>query len=265
MQQVSPYGSSSINKSNSCLSNLYIWKIDMLFATLDPTTRIAQMPGMKNPDVLLTDTVGFIQNLPTNLIAAFRATLEELSEADVLMHVADISNDDWRKQQASVLSELANLGLSNKPIITIWNKIDAVPKKKEYLKMAAAQMGNTIAMSAITGEGVPEFEEVLESVLSSTMVPVGCHVTHRYGSSLMDVLHRTSVLSEVTYYDESIYIEGHVPLYLHKKLEKNKIQDDTVSHSNDNDIIENTTSVENQVTDIDWHALAKVMGSSINE
>jgi GTP-binding protein HflX len=81
----------------------------MLFATLDPTTRLVRVAGLKNPDILLTDTVGFIQKLPTNLVAAFRATLEEITEADVLLHVTDVSNDAWRKQEAAVLRELASM------------------------------------------------------------------------------------------------------------------------------------------------------------
>ena len=80
---------------NAMTHSVEVYTADMLFATLDPTTRLVRMPGLKNPDVLVTDTVGFIQRLPTNLIAAFRATLEEISEADVLLHVTDISNDDW--------------------------------------------------------------------------------------------------------------------------------------------------------------------------
>lgn len=78
-----------------------VFVADMLFATLDPTTRMIRAPGLKNPDILITDTVGFIQKLPTNLIAAFRATLEEISEADVLFHVTDLTNDAWRKQEGT--------------------------------------------------------------------------------------------------------------------------------------------------------------------
>ena len=85
----------------------------MLFATLDPTTRIVRpltgSPIAKCPEVLLTDTVGFIAKLPTHLVAAFRATLEEISEADVLLHVVDVSNIAWRKQEAAVLQELTDM------------------------------------------------------------------------------------------------------------------------------------------------------------
>jgi len=88
---------------NMLSDNTEVLVADMLFATLDPTTRLVRMPGLRNPDVLLTDTVGFIQKLPTNLVAAFRATLEEIVDADVLLHVADVSNENWRKQEAAVL------------------------------------------------------------------------------------------------------------------------------------------------------------------
>ena len=120
----------------------------MLFATLDPTTRIVQLPGAKVPEMLLTDTVGFVQKLPMNLVAAFRATLEEIAEADILIHVTDVTNEARRKQEAAVLSELSSMGLTDTPIVTIWNKIDKVPKLKEYYKFEAKKRASTVAFSA---------------------------------------------------------------------------------------------------------------------
>jgi GTPase len=104
---------------------------DMLFATLDPTTRRVKLPGLKvHPEIMLTDTVGFIQKLPTNLVAAFRATLEEVQEADVIVHVCDVSNPAWPKQHRAVLQVLRELGaLDGVPVVTLWNKLDALPPR----------------------------------------------------------------------------------------------------------------------------------------
>merc|ERR1712071_210756 len=91
----------------------------MLFATLDPTTRRVKLPGLKtHPEVLLTDTVGFIQALPTQLVAAFRATLEEVREADVLVHVIDVSNPVWEKQERAVRTVLSEIGVE-KPMVRV--------------------------------------------------------------------------------------------------------------------------------------------------
>ena len=95
----------------NCLTRAGILAEDILFATLDPTTRRVKLPGYKtHPEVLLTDTVGFIQKLPTQLVAAFRATLEEVKEADVLVHLVDVSNPSWRKQELSVTNVLEEIG-----------------------------------------------------------------------------------------------------------------------------------------------------------
>ena len=127
------------------LSTAGVFAADMLFATLDPTTRIVRIPGVKIPEILLTDTVGFVQKLPTNLVAAFRATLEEIAEADILIHVTDITNEARRKQEAAVLRELGIMGLTDTPVVTVWNKIDMVPKLSEYYKNEAKKRDQTVA------------------------------------------------------------------------------------------------------------------------
>lgn len=124
----------------------------MLFATLDPTTRKVVLPKRssnqnvnepeagrhnKGQEVLLTDTVGFISKLPTDLIAAFRATLEEVQNADILIHVCDRSSPVWKKQRETVLKELDNIGCYSTPIVELWNKIDALPDPEEIMFEAA--------------------------------------------------------------------------------------------------------------------------------
>lgn len=138
------------------LSRAGVLAENMLFATLDPTTRRVQLPrkiknkvddesivasstleGKKGPEILLTDTVGFISKLPTNLIAAFRATLEEVTMADVLVLVCDRSNPVWEKQKSTVMKELAELGCNQTPIVELWNKIDSMPNPEDIQLEAA--------------------------------------------------------------------------------------------------------------------------------
>ena len=128
---------------------------DMLFATLDPTMRGVTLPtGQK---IILSDTVGFISDLPTQLVAAFRATLEEVLSADLILHVRDISHPETAEQAADVAEILASLGVSAQtPQIEVWNKLDQVdPAAREALAAQAAQRPQVFALSALTGEGVP--------------------------------------------------------------------------------------------------------------
>lgn len=127
---------------------------DMLFATLDPTMRGVTLPtGQK---IILSDTVGFISDLPTQLVAAFRATLEEVLSADLILHVRDISHPESAEQAADVAEILASLGVSAQvPQIEVWNKLDRVdPASREALAAQAAQRPQVLALSALTGEGV---------------------------------------------------------------------------------------------------------------
>mgnify|MGYP001765780619 FL=1 len=129
---------------------------DMLFATLDPTMRGVTLPtGQK---IILSDTVGFISDLPTQLVAAFRATLEEVLSADLILHVRDISHPETAEQAADVAEILASLGVSAQtPQIEVWNKLDQVdPAAHEALVAQAAQRPQVFALSALTGEGVPD-------------------------------------------------------------------------------------------------------------
>jgi GTPase len=136
---------------------------DMLFATLDPTMRQIPVAGLGK--VILSDTVGFVSDLPTQLIAAFRATLEEVEAADLLLHVRDISHPETDAQHADVLAVLGELGVGPQsgeggvegpPIIEIYNKIDAVSADDRALIIARAERDNASALSAITGEGVDQ-------------------------------------------------------------------------------------------------------------
>lgn len=153
---------------------------DMLFATLDPTLRRLKLPHGRM--VILSDTVGFISDLPTHLVAAFRATLEEVLEADLILHVRDLSDPDNQAQAGDVLRILADLGIDEKEgaerILEVWNKIDKLePDVREALVKKAASADNTVAVSAISGEGVDEllFEigRRLSGVLTECTVALG--------------------------------------------------------------------------------------------
>lgn len=132
---------------------------DMLFATLDPTMRGVELPsehGGAGRKVILSDTVGFISGLPTQLVAAFRATLEEVLSADLICHVRDISHPETAEQAADVAEILASLGVTSAtPQIEVWNKLDLMdPAGREALLAQAAQRPEVLPVSALTGEGV---------------------------------------------------------------------------------------------------------------
>ncbi|NTJ64342.1 GTPase HflX [Agrobacterium rhizogenes] len=150
---------------------------DMLFATLDPTLRRMKLPHGRT--VILSDTVGFISDLPTHLVAAFRATLEEVLEADLILHVRDLSDDDNQAQSADVMRILSDLGIGEaegaERILEVWNKIDRLePEAHDAIVQKASTAENVIAVSAITGEGVDrlmdEISRRLSGVLTETTI-----------------------------------------------------------------------------------------------
>jgi GTP-binding protein HflX len=128
---------------------------DMLFATLDPTMRRVALPH-GGPEVILSDTVGFISDLPTELVAAFRATLEEVLEADLICHVRDISHPETEAQSRDVATILENLGVKDTtPQIEVWNKIDRLDDEARNAALTqAARLEDVQAVSAVTGQGV---------------------------------------------------------------------------------------------------------------
>ena len=152
---------------------------DMLFATLDPTLRRMKLPHGRT--VILSDTVGFISNLPTHLVAAFRATLEEVLEADLILHVRDMSDPDNAAQSGDVLRILTDLGIDEKErekrIIEVWNKIDRLdPDAHDALIERAHGRDDIMAVSAVSGEGVePLMEEIsrrLSGVLTEASITI---------------------------------------------------------------------------------------------
>lgn len=137
---------------------------DMLFATLDPTMRAVKLPSGR--DIILSDTVGFISELPTELVAAFRATLEEVLDADLILHVRDIAHPESDEQAQDVLDILDKLGISQKAhqsIVDVWNKIDVLDaENRDPLINIAERSDQIVTTSALTGEGVSELMDAIE-------------------------------------------------------------------------------------------------------
>ncbi|UAB90232.1 GTPase HflX [Ruegeria sp. SCSIO 43209] len=150
---------------------------DMLFATLDPTMRRVELPD--GPEVILSDTVGFISNLPTELVAAFRATLEEVLGADLVVHVRDISHEETEAQARDVEAILNSLGVEDsRPRLEVWNKIDLLSPEDREAALARAERDPAIfAISAVTGQGVDpllsEIATILQGARHETILKLG--------------------------------------------------------------------------------------------
>ena len=307
-----------------------IFAADMLFATLDPTTRMASIhekkeittstttttpisstsdvdsvgnnwveindkfqvtststttsttnnSGTRNrrPDMLFTDTVGFIQKLPTHLVASFRATLEEIHEADLLLHVTDVTNNAWRKQEASVLRELTSMGLENKPILTVWNKVDLVPETKTFLEQEASRRnGLTVVASAKSGEGLSSLMDALTLTLEQQMIPFSCSLPFENDcQQVVSALYSLGSLDEVHYSDAGVLITGKAPPFLVEQVAAREgamvwnengnpyTSDDSNSLvSEDSNTFSSSTNsnqydyLDDEEDDEDWKAIAK--------
>ncbi|CAN6440980.1 unnamed protein product [Victoria cruziana] len=187
---------------------------DRLFATLDPTTRRVKTGNGR--DFLLTDTVGFIQKLPTTLVAAFRATLEEISESSLLVHVVDISHPLAQQQTDAVSQILKELDVTSIPKLTVWNKVDEVNNYEE-IKLQAAKRGDVICISALTGEGLQEFCDAIQTKLKDSMVWVEALIPYDKGD-LLSTIHEVGMVEKMDYKEEGTFVRAYVPLPLARSL-----------------------------------------------
>src|SRR6056297_1692804 len=155
---------------------------DMLFATLDPTMRRIELPG-GGPEVILSDTVGFISDLPTELVAAFRATLEEVLAADLIVHVRDISHPESEEQARDVRTILESLGVRDTtPQIEVWNKIDKLDDDaRQAVQTRAARHEHVQALSAVTGEGMTDLVSVITHAMTDTTQETHVHLAFNEG------------------------------------------------------------------------------------
>jgi GTPase len=194
----------------NALSDAEVYVADQLFATLDPTTRRVELPG--GHIALFSDTVGFIQKLPTQLVAAFRATLEEINEADLLIHVVDITHPNAMAQWRSVQQTLSDIGASNIPVVTALNKIDQLPDP-QAARFALAEYADSVAISAVTRDGLPDLVTAIESQLFETYLPVTVRLPYAEGQ-LISMFHEQGQITSIEHGRGGVLINGQIPIRL---------------------------------------------------
>src|SRR6185295_3633845 len=187
---------------------------DRLFATLDPTTRSLTLPNKQR--VLLTDTVGFLRKLPHTLIESFKATLEEVSEADLLIHVVDLSHARVDEQMAAVDSVIKELDAFGKQTLIVFNKVDLV-ENPELASIYCRRFPGSVAISARTGRGIDQFVEALQAALGAWRLRSHFRIPLSE-SNLIAELHRVGHVLEVRYDNDCAVITAHVPPHLEQKL-----------------------------------------------
>ncbi len=201
------------------LANAKTLAEDKLFATLDPTTRRARLTG--GQELLLTDTVGFVQHLPTTLVAAFRATLEEVAEADLLVHVVDASSPTVLRQVEAVEQVLQEIGAGDRPIVIALNKIDKLPNdaalqlESKSLELPIKLEGKSSALpfvcvSALTGAGVDDLLRCISDNLRSQFVPLNVIIPYDRGD-LVAQFHQYGIIEEESYEALGTRLRGSMP------------------------------------------------------
>ena len=191
------------------LTGAQVLEEDKLFATLDPTTRILELPS--GQEILLTDTVGFIRKLPHHLIDAFRSTLEEAKYADMILHVVDASSPQMDQQMYVVYDTLKNLGVTDKKIVTLFNKQDKV--EDGYLPRDL-KAEKTVRISAKWGEGLEEVKQILEELLNEKNVLIERFYDYK-DAGLIQLIRKYGQLLEEEYRGEGIYVKAYVPMEIY--------------------------------------------------
>ena len=219
---VSIVGYTNAGKSTllNYFTNAGVIEEDKLFATLDPTTRNLTLPS--GQQILLTDTVGFVRKLPHHLIDAFRSTLEEAKYADIILHVVDASNPDCDKHMHVVYETLRGLGVTDKKIITIFNKQDILREKiaageLELETRKDLKADETVKLAAKIGEGTEELLAVLEKILRESKVLLE-HVFPYAETSKIQLIRKYGQLLEEEYEAEGTYIKAYVPKEIYMRL-----------------------------------------------
>ncbi|MBV6400549.1 MAG: GTPase HflX [Anaerolineales bacterium] len=184
-----------------------VYVADQLFATLDPTTRRVELPG--GYQSLMTDTVGFIQKLPTALVEAFHATLEEISEADLLLHVVDISHQNALNQFNSVQQTLEELGARHIPVITALNKVDKL-RNPESAREVTSRFPKAVAISGLTGSGVKDLLSLIQEELYETYAPIRVRLPYQQGG-LISLFHEAGQVELVEHGRGGVLMQGRIP------------------------------------------------------
>ncbi len=189
------------------LAKAEVYTADQLFATLDPTTRRVELPG--GYQALITDTVGFIQKLPTGLVAAFHATLEEIAEADLLLHVVDISHPNALNQFQSVQETLEGIGAGHIPIITALNKVDRLARP-ELARETLKSFPKAVAVSARRGTGQADLLRAIQEELYETYISVLVRLPYQQGG-LISLFHEAGQVERIEHGRGGVTIQGRVP------------------------------------------------------
>jgi GTPase len=189
------------------LTHADVYVANQLFATLDPTTRRVELPG--GHDVLFTDTVGFIQKLPTQLVAAFRATLEEIAEADLLIHVVDVTHPNAKAQSQAVQQTLKEIDAGDIPVITALNKIDRLDDPQAAMQ-ALQVFEESVAISAKTGLGMDDLVRAIETQLFETYIPIRVRLPYQQGQ-LISLFHEQGQVSFVEHGRGGVRMDGLIP------------------------------------------------------
>lgn len=208
--EVSLVGYTNAGKSTllNTLTNSDIYAKDQLFATLDPTTRQLTLPNKQ--EIIITDTVGFIQRLPHQLIAAFRSTLEVVTEADLLVHVIDVSHELYKEQAAAVHEVLKEIGAETKPVITVYNKIDKLPPDSKLADRLALEE-DTVCISAAKKLNLEILQQMIETHLKSKAVEVTLCIPYAETAKAAQI-HETANVLEQEYTENGAVMKVILPV-----------------------------------------------------
>ena len=205
----------------NALTGSSVFAEEKMFATLDPTTRRLRLPT--NQNVLLTDTVGFIRKLPHGLVEAFKATLEEVVEADLLLHVVDMSHPQAEEQILAVNSVLEEIGAAGKPTIMVFNKIDRF-EKDDLLSKFYERFPHAVGISAKTGAGIPSLLAEISTQLRPIREFVELDVPHHH-TALIARLHEVAQVIERNYEGVSAKFKARIPPHFHAEFAPFIVQD----------------------------------------
>lgn len=187
----------------------------ILFATLDPAIKSLRVPNQQT--VLLSDTVGFIRKLPHELVAAFRATLEEVVQAHLLLHVIDSSSEEADEQIDAVLQTIRELGAADKPVLSVLNKMDLLENGQLMLQSFRNRLENVVAVSAETGEGIEDLKEKIVQMLTGFWQRVNLSIPQDQ-QSLISLLHEQGKIYHKTYLDGHVELDVEVPKKLAERI-----------------------------------------------
>ncbi|MDW8058934.1 MAG: GTPase HflX [Thermomicrobium sp.] len=219
---VSLVGYTNAGKSTllNALTGSSVLAEDKLFATLDPTTRRLALPD--GQVALLTDTVGFIHKLPTTLVAAFRATLEEILDAHLILHVVDVTHPKAAEQAATVRRVLRELGADRYPSLTVLNKIDRLAPEvdPEIVARELDLPSNAVLVSALTGQGLPQLRQRIADTLQQVARPVPVRLLIPYRErAILSMIEERGTIEERRYQAEGLYVAARVPTSLLPRLD----------------------------------------------